>query len=45
MGLSLARSVLREFGAEIDTFAIDGRGAPLVVFLPKKNGGQDVARL
>jgi signal transduction histidine kinase len=44
MGLSLTRKVLREFGAEVDTLAPAGRGAPLVVFLPKKNGGHGVVR-
>jgi C4-dicarboxylate-specific signal transduction histidine kinase len=43
MGLSLAREVLREFGAEVDSFAMADRGIPLVVFLPMINGGQAVA--
>ena len=40
MGLSLAREVLREFGAEVDSFVMPERGTPLVVFLPMINGGQ-----
>jgi PAS domain S-box-containing protein len=43
MGLSLAREVLREFGAEVESFDMNERGVPLVVFLPKNNGGQVVA--
>lgn len=43
MGLSLAREVLREFGAEVDSMAAAGCSVPLVVFLPKNNGGQVVA--
>ncbi|MFP5260322.1 MAG: histidine kinase dimerization/phospho-acceptor domain-containing protein [Blastocatellia bacterium] len=38
MGLSVAREVLREFGAEVDSFTVAERGVPLVVFLPKNNG-------
>ena len=43
VGLSLAREILREFGAEVDSINMSGRGVPLVVFLPKSNGGQVVA--
>ncbi|HVG20089.1 MAG TPA: histidine kinase dimerization/phospho-acceptor domain-containing protein [Blastocatellia bacterium] len=43
LGLSLAREVLREFGAEVDSFTVAGRRGPLVVFLPKNNGGQVLA--
>lgn len=43
MGLSLAREVLREFGAEVDSFTMAERGVPLVVFLPNNNGGPVVA--
>jgi K+-sensing histidine kinase KdpD len=43
VGLSLAREVLTEFGAEVDSFAVAERGVPLVVFLPKKAGGQFTA--
>jgi PAS domain S-box-containing protein len=44
MGLSLAREVLQEFGAEVDSFAIAEMGVPLIVFLPKKSGAQVPAR-
>jgi PAS domain S-box-containing protein len=43
MGLSLAREVLREFGAEVESSTVAEHGVPLVVFLPKNNGGQVVA--
>jgi K+-sensing histidine kinase KdpD len=43
MGLSLAREVLREVGAEVGSFTEAESGVPLVVFLPKNNGGQVVA--
>ncbi|HEX8091480.1 MAG TPA: HAMP domain-containing sensor histidine kinase, partial [Blastocatellia bacterium] len=43
MGLSLTREVLREFGAEVDSFTMAERGVPLVVFLPKNNVGPVVA--
>jgi PAS domain S-box-containing protein len=38
MGLSLAREVLLEFGAKVDSFTVAEHGVPLVVFLPKNNG-------
>jgi PAS domain S-box-containing protein len=40
MGLSLAREVLREFGAEVDSFAMAERGVPLIVFLPGEVSAQ-----
>jgi PAS domain S-box-containing protein len=44
IGLALAREVLNEFGAEVDSFANGEKGVPLVVYLPKKSVGQVVAR-
>lgn len=43
LGLSLAREVLRELGAEVDSFTMAGPGMPLIVFLPKNSGGQVAA--
>jgi PAS domain S-box-containing protein len=35
MGLSLTREILREFGASLDSVAVEGRGVALILNLPK----------
>ncbi|MGA9772386.1 MAG: PAS domain S-box protein [Blastocatellia bacterium] len=44
MGLSLTREILREFGASLDSTAVEGRGVALVLQLPKGKSAQPSPR-
>jgi signal transduction histidine kinase len=44
MGLMLTKEILDEYGAQIATQSVEGRGVALVVYLPKGAGGLASAR-
>jgi two-component system NtrC family sensor kinase len=44
MGLSLTKEILREFGASLDSTAVEGRGVALVLHLPKGKSAISIPR-
>ncbi|MFL6278355.1 MAG: histidine kinase dimerization/phospho-acceptor domain-containing protein [Blastocatellia bacterium] len=44
MGLMLTRGILDEYGAKVAALPVEGHGVSLIVYLPKRAGGQVIGR-